>query len=278
MVNRKLRLNFCLGVLLLSGCSFSNPFNKSPNPFDNAKVTERNDQITYAIPLEKFKSPPFELPPKLFVVHSTEDLQNLAGPGTRRLRLESTAIASENLKSLSKFKELEELDLHDTSFTDKDVRQIQSVKELYTLDLRGTKITDASLPILAAMNVSRLLLAGTDITSNGISSLDRSENLIQLDLSATSIGSDVGKKLVKIPYLTDLNLSDTSISNQTIDDISKNPSLLSLHLGNTKINDEAIPFILKYQDLLILSLTGSDITDLGRQRIKKELPNCHINE
>ncbi len=271
---KKRTLAYCLIASLLSGCYVASQSDKSPNPFQNADVTERNGVVTSVIPLEKLEN---ELYGPRVVIRSTKELQQLTGLDTRRLRLEPTTISSENLTLLSEMKQLIQLDLHDTPFTDENVHQIRSLKQLSMLDLSGTKITDAALPILASMKISDLNLARTDITSDGVFQLVQSGRPLALDISSTRIEPDIGKKLIKCDFLEDLDLSNTSINNETIEDLSKNRCLTSLHMENTQVDDEAIPSILKHRSFRILSLAGTGITDLGQSRIRKGLPKCHIN-
>ncbi|MEZ6055382.1 MAG: hypothetical protein R3C01_01635 [Planctomycetaceae bacterium] len=115
------------------------------------------------------------------------DLRLLSAfPELKQLNLRGTTISPGGVAVLSRMYKLEFLGLGQTSFSDRDVLALQSLTQLRYLSLADTRITDEALAHLMIMHhLEGLNLKGTRVTPQGVASL-RSK------LSKCRVVSDAG--------------------------------------------------------------------------------------
>jgi Leucine-rich repeat (LRR) protein len=97
-------------------------------------------------------------------------------------------IGDAEMKYLSGFEHLKELDLGDTRVSDVGLEHARGLKELEVLNLNGTRITDAGLANLEGMSKLRgLYLHGTAVTDTGLTHLQKLSQLESLGLRGTAV-------------------------------------------------------------------------------------------
>ncbi|WP_210412888.1 serine/threonine protein kinase [Leptospira gomenensis] len=119
------------------------------------------------------------------------------------------------------------------------------IDKLEVLGFEGTKISNDKLHhLLIFPKLNHLILSETKITEEGLESLKTSNiNHLQIDLTPNS--NVVIKTLMKWKQLDDLNIA------------------------YTKVDDRAIDDILKIKTLRDITVPGTNITEKGKERLRK---------
>jgi hypothetical protein len=174
-----------------------------------------------------------------------------------------------------------------------------SIDEAYPAFL---DVTDADLEALSDLNVKRLVLGRTSVTSQGLSSLRKLNKLRRLDLTDLRIENDdglsflaadcdlselslfgvqvtsgCGERLAKMKSLKELNLSRTLVDDKVMASLAKLPSLESLALSDTAITDAAEVEILQMKRLKELDVALTKITPQCVERMKNTRPGLTIS-
>jgi internalin A len=132
-----------------------------------------------------------------------QGLKDLPAPAVPfGLCLASAPVTDADLKELSRFQQLQWLDLKNTGDSDAGLKELAGLKQLKSLDLSSTKISDAGLKELAGLKqLQSLDLSGTKISDVGLKEMAGLKQLQSLDLSSTKI-SDAGlKELAQLKQL-----------------------------------------------------------------------------
>ena len=104
------------------------------------------------------------------------------------LYLAGTKITDEDLKSLSKVKNLELLALQGTQISNAGLKEVAKLRKLRSLGLNGTKITDGALKeVVKLRHLNNIGLSGTQITDEGLEELAKLRNLTGLYLYETQV-------------------------------------------------------------------------------------------
>ncbi len=151
--------------------------------------------------------------------------------------------------------------------------------------------------------LTRLCLAGCDVTATGLRKIRPSSSLRWLDLSRlASVDNDIVRALVPEPTsmqqlsleltavdrglndwlgkatnLQELDLSFTAVDDSLIDAIAGGKEIAVLWLTGSKVSDASIEPIAKMPKLESVDLQRTKVTAAGLARLKKLRPNLSIN-
>ena len=141
------------------------------------------------------------------------------------------------------------------------------------------KITDADLAYLSPLKGLRQLnlYSQSNITDAGLAHLAGLTNLEELCLFRTSV-TDAGlKHLAGLKALRKLILSGTGVRGPGLVHLQGLNSLQKLELRDLPLTDAGVvPFLKGPASLQILELFHTRVTPAGRERLRKQLPECAV--
>ena len=160
-------------------------------------------------------------------------------PYLRTLVLRGAKVTDAGLSTFRKTQNLETVDLGKTLIRGEGLRELR-YHAVRNLNLAGAPISDAGMENLAEMghHLSRLCLASTQITDEGIARLETLRGLEELDLSQTKC---TGLVLRLLPTgIRQLNLSGTAVTDARLSSLEHLGRLEHLDLSGTQITDAAL--------------------------------------
>lgn len=179
----------------------------------------------------------------------------------------------------SVFRKLRAMYVVSRKLTDKSAQSLCAIRSsLSTLSIGDAPIGDKGIrAILERQRDLRFLsLNGTQITDGILPEIGMNANLLSLGLGRTRI-SDAGlKALAPLQDLDILNVSNTSISDAGLREIANLGGLKILDLSGTKITDSGIQQ-LAVLELVSLRLDGTKVTQAGKARLKKAIPDLDFD-
>ena len=147
---------------------------------------------------------------RLSLSADTADLTGLADvpdDGLWRLSLHGRPVVDADLRALTRFHTIEELELGSTSVTDAGLVELVGRPMLRVLNLARCHITDAGMEQFARMPaLEELILFHTDVTDAGLRALAFHPELAVLDLRGTRVSGDALAPLLTVPELHELRL------------------------------------------------------------------------
>ena len=134
----------------------------------------------------------------------------------------NTSINNRGLKELSRFQNLQSLDLSHTRVTDSGLKHLDAIKSLRSLDLGASSVTDKGLKALAKIkHLRKLYFGSTAVTDAGLKELAGLRGLKILYLYKTKV-TDAGlKELVVLKHLRFLVLVKTQVTVKGVAKLSK---------------------------------------------------------
>lgn len=144
--------------------------------------------------------------------------------------------------------------------------------------LNGPDITDNDLVILQAFPfLSHLDLTETSISDEGLKHLKGLEYLRYLYLLGTSISDKGIPELQGHSRLEQLCLDGTLVTDKGVKALEPLDRLVMLHLATQgEITDASISSLVKFPDLREIKLEGTKVTEDGKARLVKALPNIQF--
>jgi len=138
-----------------------------------------------------------------------------------------TKFDNAGLKELSKFQNLQALDISHTRVTDSGLKQLSKISGLQSIDLGASLVTDVGLQELAKIKQLRKLHFGsTAVTDAGVEELLLLENLKTLYLYNTKVSDSGILKLIKLKHLNTLILGKTQVTDSAVKKlIDANPKM-----------------------------------------------------
>jgi hypothetical protein len=134
------------------------------------------------------------------------------------------------------------------------VEHLKGLTKLRFLYLSGTQLTDAGLERLKGLTkLQFLVIGGTQVTDAGLEHLKGLSQLRDLDLSGTRITGSGLKHLKGLSHLESLDLKGTQVTDADLEHLNGLAHLQWLYLDRKTVTDE------------------------GVKDLKRELPNCHID-
>jgi hypothetical protein len=204
-----------------------------------------------------------------------------------------TNVMDSDLRVLRDFPKVAHLDLGRTAITDRALAEIKPMDQLVDisllktkvinfaalcdfpnltqLNLNGTGITDGDLAALKPMEqrLTRLNLAQTRITDEGLTQLQGLTNLESLDLHRTAVTGNALANLRGMKKLVVLQLDYTLADDAAAGAFRELQSLNQIHLTNTRITDACLPSIAALPELVILNVSGTAVSDEGVASFEK---------
>ncbi len=206
---------------------------------------------------------------------------------------DNTLVSDKGLENLSEFTSLESIDINSDNITGECLKHLQSLPALKRVDLDLSMMNDEGMKYLRGLPINRLHLSNSDITDQGLASVNEIYSLVGIVLDNTAITDDGLKYLsglldiqyisldnTKITdkglvYLTDLyrlgelGVSGTEVSDKGLEYFKDFQTIRSLDLGNTKITDEGLAHITEFPRLHQLTLSQTKISDKSFVHLKK---------
>jgi len=150
---------------------------------------------------------------------------------------------------------------NDGSIRDADIERVSGLSGLYFLSIAGTSVTSAGLSKvrgleqLRSLDLRHVALGGHDIATMGINS-----RLLVLKLNDTNLTDTQLASIVKAcPRIEELELTNNNISNTGIATISRLRELKSLKLAGNNIDGGAIDSLQKFSRLNELDLSDTKL-------------------
>jgi hypothetical protein len=109
----------------------------------------------------------------------------------QELKVSSTKVADDALKSLESLPHLQKLDLNQTAVTGRGLAYLVKLPNLAYLSLAGSKLSDFFAAEVGALTkLEQLSLAGCTFSDDGVKHLAGMSSLKQLDLTGTTVTAD----------------------------------------------------------------------------------------
>lgn len=205
------------------------------------------------------------------------------------LMLVNPLITNDDIRNIEHMTGLTFILVEYNEVTDAGLRSLRPLVNLKFLGLGGTKITDAGLSTLTFLHrLEGLSVGGTRITDQGIRSL-KSLPLNTIMLSGMALTRPMVDVLKEIPGLTYLRIDsgrpsdanripggDRPTSLDSILLLREITQLQTLVLSGKLHDDSLIPALSKLTQLKKIEFGNTSITQVGKNELKRALPNCEI--
>lgn len=182
------------------------------------------------------------------------------------------------MRAIFALEQLESLYLDQMTLGGVDFSPIERFKNLETLTLDETGLTDPQLLHVGRLtNLTWLSLARTKVTDVGVKHLENLQQLGYLCLwENPGITDKSAPSLLTLRRLEDLEIMDTEIGDEALRVLAAHPSLKKLSVDGTWITDEGLSALAELSVLESLGVETTRVTQEGVDRLRKALPNCHI--
>jgi hypothetical protein len=168
-----------------------------------------------------------------------------------------------------------------TATTDRDLERLSDQRQLTRLHLAGTEITADGLARFKELGqLTRLSLYDVRLTAAGLEHLARLRQLRSLRLSAVSIADSDRDQLATLTQLEDITLSGPTVSDAWLQPLGSLPRLQRLCLICTKVTDDGLKHLAGLTQLRTLYLMGGEVTDNGPKHLQAlpELRSLYLGE
>jgi len=237
-----------IGIALVVGCQ-----TKTEEYAAKSKPAPKTKTVAPVEPKTETKTTEPEKTETKTVLLKPEPELPPAPPSTQELAVEELKKRG-GKATFNRNNDVVEVDWAGAEITDNDLVILQKFPYLRKLDLTGTSITGAGLKHLKNLEYIRyLFLLGTNVSDAGVAELQGHSRLEQLCLDETKVG-DAGVK-----YLAPLG------------------RLVMLHLQTQgEITDASVETLVKLKDLKELKIEGTKITEDGKAKLVKALPEIEF--
>lgn len=119
------------------------------------------------------------------------------------------------------------------AYSSQSITDLGAVKEqLVSLNLSHLPVSDADLKVVGEFpHLERLVLNGTDISSEGLEQLKNCQQLRSLALSSTGVGAELSSLLAQWPQLKEVFVWNTNLDSSSLAQISEEYPDVSVELG-----------------------------------------------
>ncbi len=114
------------------------------------------------------------------------------------------------------------------------------------------------------------------VTDEGLSGLNRHDEITQLYLNCAQIGDSGLCRLDRLPNLEHLDVRNTQIGDDSLKGLSRFPRLNSLYIGETRVTDEGLAHLREVPQLEYLDLENAAVTDAGIREIEQLINLKHL--
>jgi len=225
-------------------------------------------------------------------------------PELRGLRLLSCGVSDERLESLSRLKNLKELELDGNPIRGSGLMWLDGLPELEVLSLNfcrladheltgfprlpalrvlhlsGNQLGDAGLAIIGVAdlpNLASLYISRTDITDAGLKALLPLKNLEDLNLTETRVDGTGLPALRSLP-IRSFRLSRTPLDPGTLGSLADFPHLRALDISGTRLTDDDLPVLDSLSHLVYLNVTRTRVSAEALDRLRRERAGCRIEQ
>lgn len=155
------------------------------------------------------------------------------------------------------------------TIVDSDLKSLAGRRDITRVNLAGAQVTDHALSLISTLpSLQELQLSGTRIRGPEMSTLANATQLTLLNLSFTDVTNSDLKVLGSLPKLDTLILTGTSITDDAFESIVKCKSLRVLHLSRTKVNGMHLVQLSGLSFLKELDLSFSDLSNVNARDLK----------
>jgi hypothetical protein len=140
-------------------------------------------------------------------------------------------------------------------------------------------VSDEWLKNLADLpDLTRLEIAGTNISDAGLASLRNLKNLEQFNVCLTPVTDGCLKHLAGLTHLKRLVICSTKVTGSGFKDIPDWPKIESINLHSNATTDEGLAAISRFSNLQRLEIVHSNVTDAGLKHLGKltNLRQLHV--
>lgn len=170
-------------------------------------------------------------------------------------------------------------DAYGDGLTDENVKQLSKLKELRVLSLSDNpKITNSSLAYLQSLpHLEKLYLDSTNISDEGMNYISECRQLRSLHLYETSI-TDAGlMNLGRLSELETLVLSDTAVGDKAMEGVRNCGNLCELRIAGTRVTDKGLLQLRNLQQLRRLDTSGPLVTEQGKKSLLELKPDLQLD-
>lgn len=186
-------------------------------------------------------------------------------------------LADDGLAQLEPLTELRKLSILARGATPEGIQRLARLAKLEELEVRGPALGNQELRALSRCTRLTKLdvnLAGVD--DDGLERLAPLRRLRSLNLSGARISNEGLRALAALPWLESLTLRRTEINSHGLVHLTSLKWLVHLDLADTSISTSALEHLRQMPRLKTLNLNSAQLTALGRETLKKELPSVVI--
>lgn len=145
------------------------------------------------------------------------------------------------------------LNLFNTEVTDAGLAHLAGWKTLRYLDLNTTRVTDAGIPSLRGLPLTRLVLASTRVTDDGLATVRAA-----------------------VPGVTELMIDGTPITDAGVKHLEGWEALSELNLARTAVTDAGLGTLRGLTGLKTLDVSETNVTAAGVASFRAARPDCKV--
>ena len=180
---------------------------------------------------------------------------------------------------VASFSRMTDLSLEATSIGDAGIVHLRHLQHLEWLNLYRSRVGDAGLQSLRQLRrLQHLPIGETRVTDAGLVYLREMKQLVYLGLRGNPITDGGVRHLSQLTRLEGLHLSETEVTDTGIRSLENMQRLKKLWLDETVVSDRAIDSLVKLRGLRELYIAKTRVTAAGRDRLRRQLPNCRLVE
>jgi Leucine-rich repeat (LRR) protein len=194
------------------------------------------------------------------------------------LTIYTSRITAEQVRQLDRFTSLRILEFGHTPLPADAVRTIAQLAKLRALGLKETGLTDEGLKQLRTLTDLEILdLSVNPLTSDGLAVLPNLKKLRSLNMYDTAgMDAKVLRSISQLGELEFLNLMSSPLTDGALKELIGLKKLCTLNVCDTSISDEGLIHIEQLKSLRFLRIKNTQITEAGRLKLAKAMPDCVI--
>jgi hypothetical protein len=168
--------------------------------------------------------------------------------------------------------------LDGSGVTDDNLKEIGGLTQLQWLALYRNELSDAGLKYLTGLKeLRRLALSGTHVTDKGMEELTKLKHLQMLAISSTQLTDTGLRELAAMRKLKLLDIGNTGVTDAGMKTLAGFEEMQTLYLVSLPLTDACISELAKLSKLQYVALQGTNVTEHGKDRLRKALPEARID-
>jgi hypothetical protein len=189
-------------------------------------------------------------------------------PQLIELRVVSTSVGDQQLKTFSHSSQLESLALVSPRLTDECLLRLASLRNLNALLLGDGRFSASGLQHLTDLKQLKLLtLKSSHIAENGWPTIAQIRSLEMLSLEDTGASNEDLEVLASLPNLWNLYLAGSELDNRLLSRLRDFPKLAHLHLHETLVDDDGVDDLLTLAHINEIYVTHTQFSKSSLNRI-----------